>query len=167
MRQESSFSRSSTRGTTELKITTEDLGFAVAPGESIQEELSARGESLGELASALNMPEAQVSRILQGDLELSDQLAERLAVHFGTSAALWKNLEIQYRTALANNAPRLTVQGIVEKSSQSNGRIALRIPKSLHGRVAQLAKQEGVSMNQLLVALLAEGVTRHEAGAGG
>lgn len=39
-----------------------------------------------------------------------------------------------------------------------SGRFVLRTPKSLHGRLAARAVQEGVSMNTLLVALLSEAV---------
>jgi antitoxin HicB len=39
-----------------------------------------------------------------------------------------------------------------------SGRFVLRAPKSLHARIAARAAQEGVSMNTLLVALIAEGL---------
>jgi len=40
-----------------------------------------------------------------------------------------------------------------------SGQFKLRIPKSLHRTLAYRSKQEGVSMNQLCVYLLAEGVS--------
>ena len=39
-----------------------------------------------------------------------------------------------------------------------NGRISLRIPKSLHKMVAELAKKEGVSANQYLSHLISMGI---------
>jgi len=45
----------------------------------------------------------------------------------------------------------------------SSGRFVQRLPKSLHARLIARAKQEGVSMNTLAVALLAEGLGKREA----
>ena len=39
-----------------------------------------------------------------------------------------------------------------------SGRFNLRIPKSLHKRLAMAAKEEGVSLNQLAMYLLANGL---------
>jgi len=44
------------------------------------------------------------------------------------------------------------------KIEDYSGQFKLRIPKSLHKVLADRSKQEGVSMNQLCVYLLAEGV---------
>ncbi len=43
-----------------------------------------------------------------------------------------------------------------------SGRFVVRVPKSLHARLARRAQQEGVSMNSLVVSLLAEGLARRE-----
>ena len=42
------------------------------------------------------------------------------------------------------------------KNSDFSGRIALRLPKSIHRRLVMKADEEGVSLNQLLVSYLAE-----------
>ncbi len=47
-----------------------------------------------------------------------------------------------------------------------SGRFVVRLPKSLHARLARRAQQEGVSMNTLVVSLLAEGLARRERGGG-
>jgi antitoxin HicB len=39
-----------------------------------------------------------------------------------------------------------------------NGRILVRMPKTLHRRLAEQAQAEGVSLNQLAVAILARGL---------
>ncbi len=39
-----------------------------------------------------------------------------------------------------------------------SGRIALRLPRSLHRRAAQIAERDGISLNQFLVAAIAERV---------
>ena len=48
-------------------------------------------------------------------------------------------------------------------SSQASGRFVQRIPKSLHARLAARAKQEGVSMNALVTAIIAETLGKREA----
>lgn len=45
-----------------------------------------------------------------------------------------------------------------ERDGEYSGKIALRIPKSLHGRAVELAKREGISLNQFLVSTVAEKV---------
>lgn len=44
-----------------------------------------------------------------------------------------------------------------------NGRVALRLPKTLHSEVAEAALAEGVSVNTFLVAAVAMAVGRFEA----
>jgi antitoxin HicB len=41
-----------------------------------------------------------------------------------------------------------------------SGNIALRMPRSLHAELARRAALEGVSLNQLMVAMLARGLAR-------
>ncbi len=48
-------------------------------------------------------------------------------------------------------------------SSQASGRFVQRIPKSLHVRLAERAKQEGVSMNALVTSIIAESLGKKEA----
>lgn len=47
-------------------------------------------------------------------------------------------------------------------SSQVSGRFVQRLPKSLHARLAARAKQEGVSMNSLVTAIIAESLGKRE-----
>lgn len=42
------------------------------------------------------------------------------------------------------------------------GKVALRMPRSLHARAARAAQSEEVSLNQLLVSFISEGLGRHE-----
>ncbi|GAB6269129.1 MAG: toxin-antitoxin system HicB family antitoxin [Smithella sp.] len=43
---------------------------------------------------------------------------------------------------------------------ETNGRITLRIPKSIHQKLIDRAEEEDVSQNQLIVSLIAEGLER-------
>ncbi len=47
---------------------------------------------------------------------------------------------------------------IPEPAGQESGRMLVRMPKSLHRRLLERAEQEGVSANQLAVAILARGL---------
>jgi antitoxin HicB len=47
-------------------------------------------------------------------------------------------------------------------SSQASGRFVQRLPKNLHSRLAERAKQEGVSMNALVTAIIAESIGKRE-----
>ena len=42
------------------------------------------------------------------------------------------------------------------------GKFVQRLPKSLHAKLASRAKQEGVSLNALVLSFIAEGLGRHE-----
>ena len=48
-----------------------------------------------------------------------------------------------------------------ELSRTYSGKFSLRLPIYLHRELAELAESEGTSLNQLIVALLAEGAERH------
>lgn len=49
-----------------------------------------------------------------------------------------------------------------EPGEAQSGRFVQRLPKSLHARLTARAKQEGVSMNTLVVAFIAEGLGKRE-----
>lgn len=49
---------------------------------------------------------------------------------------------------------------IVEEFKEYSGRFNLRLPRSLHRKLAELAEAENTSLNQLVVALSAEGAER-------
>lgn len=44
-----------------------------------------------------------------------------------------------------------------------SGKFIQRVPKSIHARLVMRAKQEGVSMNSLVISILAESLGRREA----
>jgi antitoxin HicB len=51
--------------------------------------------------------------------------------------------------------PKPTAQG-------TSGKFVQRLPKSLHAKLVRRAKQEGVSLNTLVLALIAEGIGKRE-----
>ena len=67
-----------------------------------------------------------------------------------------KDAKKSWLTACIEDNYPIPVPGSIENYS---GQFKLRIPKSLHRTLAYRSKQEGVSMNQLCVYLLTEGVS--------
>ncbi|ACK73800.1 protein of unknown function UPF0150 (plasmid) [Gloeothece citriformis PCC 7424] len=50
---------------------------------------------------------------------------------------------------------------IPANDDQYSGRVLLRMPRSLHRKLAEGSKQEGVSLNQFFVFLLSEAITQY------
>jgi len=51
---------------------------------------------------------------------------------------------------------------VPETETSMSGKFVQRVPKSLHAKLAVLAKQEGVSLNTLVLTFIAEGVGMRE-----
>ncbi len=71
------------------------------PGLIIQQELEERGWTQADLAQILGKTEGKVSEIIRGRREITAEMAQLLGSAFGTSPALWLNLETNYRLSLA------------------------------------------------------------------
>ncbi len=82
---------------------------AVPPGESIQEELTARGWTQRELARRMRRPTQAVNEIIRGRRQITAETALALSDVFGTSAELWMGLESRYRLFLARHSRRRKV----------------------------------------------------------
>jgi addiction module antidote protein HigA len=72
---------------------------AFHPGEYLKEELETRGWTQKELAEMIGRPQRLINRIIAGKAGITAQTAQQLAAAFGTSAALWMNLQSQYDRA--------------------------------------------------------------------
>jgi antitoxin HicB len=62
---------------------------------------------------------------------------------------------MEAQKAWGREYPRPTVSGM-------SGKFVQRLPKSLHAKLVKRAKQEGVSLNTLVLALIAEGIGKRE-----
>ena len=95
--------------------------LTVHPGGFIRRNyLEALGIKAAELASALEVSESTISRLLHAKIDLSPQLAVRLSKVLGQSAESWMNMQVKFTLAraeieLAQWTPvhRLTDQGLV------------------------------------------------------
>lgn len=75
--------------------------IATPPGATIKEQLDDRGMNQKEFASRMNMSEKHISRLINGEVQLTPDMAYRLEMVLGLPARFWSNLEAIYREKLA------------------------------------------------------------------
>ncbi|MBW2534343.1 MAG: type II toxin-antitoxin system HicB family antitoxin [Deltaproteobacteria bacterium] len=78
--------------------------------------------------------------------------------HGRTAAVAVKEARIAGELMLASLIADEQAVPPLDAGRSCSGNIRLRIPRSLHHRLAELAQDEGVSLNTLMVSLLAFGV---------
>ena len=83
-------------------MTTDDRGevysdLAIPPGETLADEIAARGMSQTELAAHLGRPVQVVNEIIHGKKAITDDAALGLEQLLRIPAAFWVNLEHNYR----------------------------------------------------------------------
>ena len=74
---------------------------AIPPGVTILEQLEDRGMKQKEFALRMGLSEKHVSRLINGQVELTKDVAMRLESVLGLPANFWNNLETIYREKLA------------------------------------------------------------------
>lgn len=79
-----------------------------------------------------------------------------------TQAETLKNLEKSKRMWLESALEIGKEIPLPEEMKEYSGKFLVRIPASLHRRIANLAKKEGVSLNQMVLMLLSERTTLYE-----
>lgn len=79
-----------------------------------------------------------------------------------TQAETLKNLEKSKRMWLESALEIGKEIPLPEEMKKYSGKFLVRIPVSLHRRIANLAKKEGVSLNQMVLMLLTERTTLYE-----
>lgn len=75
--------------------------IATPPGATIKEQLEDRGMSQKEFASRMGMSEKHISHLINGDVQLTHEVAYRLEMVLGLPANFWSNLEAIYREKIA------------------------------------------------------------------
>jgi len=71
------------------------------PGETLAEELAARGLTATALALKLRVPANRISDILRSRRAITAETALRLGRYFGTGAKFWVDLQAAYDLAVA------------------------------------------------------------------
>ena len=75
--------------------------IATPPGATIKEQLVDRGMSQKEFASRMEMSEKHISKLINGEVMLTSDVAMRLEMVLGLPARFWNNLEAIYREKIA------------------------------------------------------------------
>ena len=75
--------------------------LAIPPGETLADEIAARGMSQTELAARLERPVQVVNEIVHGKKAITDDTALGLEKVLGIPAAFWVNLEQNHRMTRA------------------------------------------------------------------
>lgn len=71
--------------------------IATPPGATIKEQLHDRAMSQKEFAVRMDLSEKHVSKLINGDVQLTPEVAIRLEMVLGVPAKFWNNLEAIYR----------------------------------------------------------------------
>ena len=71
--------------------------IAIPPGATIKEQLDDKGMSLKEFATKMGMSESYISKLINGDVQLTPKIAVKLEAVLGVPAKFWNNLEAIYR----------------------------------------------------------------------
>ena len=83
------------------------------PGELLLEEyLGPMGLSQRDLADAINVPYQRVNELINGRRGVTPSTALRLAKFFGTSAALWMNMQLRWDLYYAERTEADALRGI-------------------------------------------------------
>ncbi len=84
------------------------------PGDTLADELEARGLSANALALNLRVPANRISDIIRGRRALTAETALRLGRYFGTGAKFWVDLQAAYDLAVAERDHGATVNREVD-----------------------------------------------------
>ncbi len=74
--------------------------IATPPGATIKEQIVDRGMSQKEFAARMDMSEKYISKLINGEVLLTSEMAMRLEMVLGLPAHFWNNLESIYREKL-------------------------------------------------------------------
>lgn len=75
--------------------------IAIPPGATIKEQLVDRGMNQKEFALRMGMSEKHISKLVNGEVQLTIDVARRLEMVLGLPAQFWCNLEAGYRETIA------------------------------------------------------------------
>ncbi|MCD8069381.1 MAG: HigA family addiction module antitoxin [Lachnospiraceae bacterium] len=92
--------------------------IATPPGATIKEQLNDRGMSQKEFALRMNMSEKHISRLINGEVQLTPDVAVRLETVLGVPARFWSNLESVYREKIVKVEAENSMDADIELAKQ-------------------------------------------------
>lgn len=105
--------------------------WASPPGATVRDLMSSFSWSHSDFADRLGEPPLRVKKLLAGDLQLTDQLAKKLAIVFNSSPEFWLSRESRYRQSL-------------ERISENKKWLA-SLPESYMKRIGLIPKSDSLS----------------------
>ncbi len=111
--------------------------IAMPPGATIKDQLNDRGMSQKEFAARMDMSEKHISRLINGSVQLTAEMALRLETVLGVPAKFWNNLEAIYREDL--------VRVKAENSMDSDIVIARQFPYADMARLGWVAETRDIN----------------------
>ena len=105
--------------------------IAIPPGATIKEQLNDRGMNQKEFAARMNMSEKHISRLINGDVQLTPEMAVRLETVLGVPAKFWNNLEAVYREKI--------IKAEAENAMDSDMELAKQFPYSEMAKLGWIA----------------------------
>ncbi len=96
--------------------------IATPPGATIKEQLKNRGMSQKEFAARMDMSEKHISKLVNGEVQLTPETAVKLEMVLGVPAKLWNNLEAIYREKI--------IKAEAENAMDADAEIAKQFPYS-------------------------------------
>ena len=75
--------------------------IATPPGATIKEQIVDRGMNQKEFAARMGMSEKHISKLINGEVQLTIDVARRLEMVLGIPTQFWCNLESIYREKIA------------------------------------------------------------------
>lgn len=124
--------------------------MAFHPGYYIAEVIEDMGISHAEFAQRLGTTEKNLSTLLNGQTSLSDDIAEKLSVMFGTSVTVWLNLQMTYNQKKLEIEQKKKLDNQIEILSLIDYSFFVKVAnlpvvKNLHEKIINLCKYLRVS----------------------
>lgn len=88
--------------------------IAIPPGATIKEQLEDRKMTQKEFAHRMDLSEKHVSKLINGEVQLTNDVALRLEFVLGIPARFWNNLESLYREKLAQVKAENQIESDIE-----------------------------------------------------
>lgn len=92
--------------------------IAIPPGETIKEQLIERGMKQKEFAVRMGVSEKHISKLINGEVQLTIEMARKLEMVLGVPTQFWCNLEAIYREDIAKVNEENTMQADIEISTR-------------------------------------------------
>jgi len=137
--------------------------LAIPPGATIREQLADRHMPQKEFALRMDMSEKHISRLINGDVQLTPDVAVRLEMVLGVPAPFWLKLEASYREQIVkvkienNLEEEITLARLMPYSEMVKAGWLTR-EKEWSKRVVQLRQYFEVAKLDLLMAMPAAGL---------